>query len=114
MSEKTLYTKICVECHKVFRTDKQKQRLCPSCLSFKKPKKTIVKENVKKKGLSISQVLHIKEVYNKVNGTTKHYGDIVRIIESTKADRCVCCGDIIPEGRMICPICEKGDAKNGG
>ena len=19
---------------------------------------------------------------------------------------CVCCGDIIPEGRMVCPICE--------
>ncbi len=23
------------------------------------------------------------------------------------ADTCVCCGEIIPEGRMICPICEK-------
>lgn len=22
-------------------------------------------------------------------------------------DRCVCCGAIVPEGRMICPICEK-------
>lgn len=22
-------------------------------------------------------------------------------------DRCICCGDIVPEGRMICPICEK-------
>jgi uncharacterized Zn finger protein (UPF0148 family) len=21
-------------------------------------------------------------------------------------DRCVCCGEIIPEGRQICPICE--------
>lgn len=21
-------------------------------------------------------------------------------------NRCVCCGDIIPEGRQICPICE--------
>lgn len=20
---------------------------------------------------------------------------------------CVCCGAIIPEGRMVCPICEK-------
>lgn len=22
-------------------------------------------------------------------------------------DRCVCCGDIIPEGRMVCVRCEK-------
>lgn len=22
-------------------------------------------------------------------------------------DRCVCCGEIIPEGRMVCPSCEK-------
>lgn len=22
-------------------------------------------------------------------------------------DRCVCCGDIIPEGRMVCIRCEK-------
>ena len=23
------------------------------------------------------------------------------------ADRCVCCGDIIPEGRQVCPQCER-------
>lgn len=22
-------------------------------------------------------------------------------------DRCVCCGEIVPEGRMVCPVCEK-------
>ena len=22
------------------------------------------------------------------------------------ADKCLCCGTIIPEGRVICPICE--------
>ena len=22
-------------------------------------------------------------------------------------NRCVCCGDIIPDGRMVCPACEK-------
>lgn len=21
-------------------------------------------------------------------------------------DRCVCCGEVIPEGRMVCPQCE--------
>ena len=28
-------------------------------------------------------------------------------------DRCVMCGEIIPEGRQICPICEKGKTKMG-
>lgn len=30
-------------------------------------------------------------------------------------DRCVCCGEIIPEGRMVCPNCKQtvktGDCK---
>lgn len=26
-------------------------------------------------------------------------------------DRCVCCGEIIPEGRMVCPQCEKKGEK---
>lgn len=21
-------------------------------------------------------------------------------------DRCICCGEIVPEGRMVCPYCE--------
>lgn len=25
------------------------------------------------------------------------------------ADRCVCCGDVIPEGRQVCPGCEGGE-----
>ena len=28
-------------------------------------------------------------------------------------DRCVCCGEIIPEGRQICPHCEmKGNVNH--
>lgn len=31
-------------------------------------------------------------------------------------NRCVCCGAVIPEGRMVCPICERaadeGKAQN--
>lgn len=26
---------------------------------------------------------------------------------------CVCCGEIIPEGRQVCPKCEKGVKENG-
>lgn len=28
--------------------------------------------------------------------------------ESENVNRCVCCGEIIPEGRQVCPICEGG------
>ena len=32
-------------------------------------------------------------------------------------DRCICCGEIIPEGQQVCRICERGDGsrmmKNG-
>lgn len=24
-------------------------------------------------------------------------------------NRCICCGEIIPEGRQICPCCEKNE-----
>ena len=27
-------------------------------------------------------------------------------------ERCVCCGAIIPEGRMVCPECERKAAEN--
>lgn len=29
-------------------------------------------------------------------------------------NRCVCCGEIIPEGRMVCPMCEFGTMQNDG
>lgn len=25
-------------------------------------------------------------------------------------DRCVCCGEYVPEGRQVCPNCEKGSS----
>ena len=25
-------------------------------------------------------------------------------------NRCICCGDIIPEGRQVCPQCERKEA----
>lgn len=27
-------------------------------------------------------------------------------------DTCICCGQIIPEGRMVCPNCENGGENN--
>jgi hypothetical protein len=31
-------------------------------------------------------------------------GEVINAFEN--ADRCVCCGEIIPEGRQVCPGCE--------
>ena len=27
------------------------------------------------------------------------------------SERCVCCGEIIPEGQQVCPSCKKGERK---
>ena len=32
---------------------------------------------------------------------------------SENENRCVCCGEVIPEGRQLCPQCEE-DLKDGG
>lgn len=33
-------------------------------------------------------------------------GSIETLETFTTEDRCVCCGEIVPEGRMVCPMCE--------
>lgn len=32
---------------------------------------------------------------------------VMRRKKKETADRCVCCGEIIPEGRQVCPNCER-------
>lgn len=34
--------------------------------------------------------------------------------QNTKVDRCICCGEPIPEGRMVCWRCEHEGGKNDG
>jgi hypothetical protein len=44
-------------------------------------------------------------------GGSEYRDDVYnRKVESAtdNADRCVCCGEIIPEGRQVCPKCEGG------
>ena len=60
----------------------------------------------KKTHLSIKDVLYIGKVYNAVHGTCKQYGEMVQIIDNTKANRCVCCGVIVTEGSKICSACK--------
>lgn len=35
-----------------------------------------------------------------------HCGADMRGLKMANEDRCVCCGAIIPEGRMVCPQCQ--------
>jgi hypothetical protein len=36
---------------------------------------------------------------------------VIKLLESLQ-NRCVCCGEIIPEGRQVCPMCEKKGYKD--
>lgn len=102
---KELYTYTCSDCRKVFRTDDPEQRICPSCQKYRKPRNKSRKKKTKKP-LTFAQILHIAEVYNKIHHKYLHYGDVVNLVESN-AEHCVCCGATIPEGKQICPKCER-------
>ena len=111
MMNSELYIRSCAECHKIFRTDDPDQKLCPDCLKFRGPhlsrRKKSRKKKAPKKILTFAEILHIAEVYAKVNNRYLHYGDMVALIDSSNADHCVCCGAIVPEGRQVCPQCER-------
>lgn len=34
--------------------------------------------------------------------------ETLRAMKNQNNNYCVCCGDEIPEGRLVCPACEKG------
>ena len=36
-----------------------------------------------------------------------------RRIKAANEDRCICCGAIIPEGRLVCPLCEEKEDPDG-
>lgn len=37
--------------------------------------------------------------------------ELRRQLAFARADRCACCGAPVPEGRMVCPSCERGTEK---
>lgn len=101
-----LYTLKCRDCQKVFKTDKPLADYCPDCIDYRKPRKGGRKKKEPKKILTFAEILHIADVYSKINHKYLHYGDIVALLERNE-NRCVCCGASIPEGRQICLKCEK-------
>ena len=105
MPKVELYTLSCAECHKVFRTDDPNQRVCPECLRYRRPCKRPPKKQTKEL-LTFAQISHIAEVYKKIHHKYLKYGDVVSLVNAN-AEHCVCCGAVIPEGKQICPQCEK-------
>lgn len=105
-TETTLYNVKCNECFKFFETDKPLAHYCPECLKFRKPRISNRKKKAVKKVLTFAEILHIANIYAKVNHKYLHYGDIVALLDQN-AEHCVCCGDIVPEGKQVCHNCEK-------
>jgi hypothetical protein len=66
---------------------------------------------------AITEFAHrLKTFYGHLNGKTvggsvKYHID--QIVKEMGADTCVCCGDVIPEGRQVCPNCERKDDESG-
>lgn len=36
----------------------------------------------------------------------------MKLEDITNTDFCVCCGEPVPEGRMVCQACEAGEVRN--
>jgi hypothetical protein len=113
-----VYTKTCPQCGREYTTEQSRKKICPECLNKNdKKRKNAVravrmkpapkKKKPKKTFPTLYEVSRVERIYNAVKKTHKHYHDIVHIIESSKAECCVCCGATIPEGRMVCPACER-------
>lgn len=51
----------------------------------------------------------MKELLKKILGIhspSKEWTKVPRTTKPENVDRCIICGEIIPEGRQVCPICE--------
>lgn len=99
---KQLHLNTCRKCGKEFRTDNPIAPLCPTCEKQIKAKKKA--KSKPKQVLSLSQVCKIIRIYNAVNRTNYHYGNMVLMIDRTEAGRCICCNEKIEKG-VVCRKC---------
>jgi hypothetical protein len=75
---------------------------CPNC--FAKMDGEVLK-SMKRAGDSA------KNVTESLKNITESLKNVNNAFEN--ADRCVCCGEIVPEGRQVCPGCETGGDCDG-
>ena len=53
----------------------------------------------------------MKRAGDSAKNVTESLKNVIDAFEN--ADRCVCCGEIVPEGRQVCPGCETGGDCDG-
>ena len=102
---KELYIVKCAECKRAFKSNSLSVKVCPLCMKYRKPAIKAKSKKSNKKPLTLSEIFHIGDVYAKIHHKYLHYGDIVALVERN-VDKCVCCGEVVPEGRQVCPQCE--------
>lgn len=49
----------------------------------------------------------IKTEDGKLEQETRETSEAIRRMAVADDNRCVCCGAVIPEGRLVCPVCER-------
>ena len=107
---KDLYTYICLDCKKTFRTDNPDQKVCPTCLKYRQPhhksRTQKTKTKTKPKPLTFAEISHIADIYYKIHHKVLHYGDIVSLI-SLNPKKCICCGATVTKGNHLCADCKK-------
>ena len=92
---KDLFEKTCKHCGKIFRTDKARAYVCPTCLkknvrdhldSYRQEAKREDEKRKKKNTASIPlmDMLKIIENYNRKNGTSYTYGKFEELVNSGK------------------------------
>ena len=101
-----LYTLRCYACQEDFQSDKPYETFCPKCTRHIQSRIPKEKKKEPKKPLTLAEVMHIAKVYNRVNNQHLHYGELVALLDKN-SEHCICCGVAIPEGRQVCPQCEK-------
>ncbi len=94
------FCNVCPRCGMVIdrtciKLNSGKLNLCPNC-GAKMDRKVI--KSMKRAGES-------------AENATESLRNVIDAFENV--DRCVCCGEIVPEGRQVCPGCETGGDSDG-
>ena len=100
---KQLYTYICPDCNRFFRTDNPKQKICSECLKYRQPHQSRKKNH--KKILTLAEILHIANIYYKHHHKYISYGETVALIDSNPK-KCICCGATTEKYKPLCEKCK--------
>lgn len=77
LRNKDLFEHVCTECRRVFRSDKEKARKCPSCQKFGQKNR---KQKKKPPKLSLTSATRLLEEYNQKHHTNYTYGQFINLL----------------------------------